>query len=132
MATQASNSIRELDEAFARHINSGDAEALAGSFYAEEALLLPPNHPAVRGRVSIGHFWRGLLDAGLSDLHVETTETRASGTFAFATGRYSLAFRGAAGEPVRDTGKWLAIYRQQADKSWRAVNHMFSSDQAAT
>jgi len=127
----ARSTIGELLDEFAARINVGDAEALASGFYAEEALLLPPNHPAVRGRNRICEFWRGLLDARLGDFSLEITETKASGGLAFATGTYSFAIGRTAGAPLRDSGKWLAVYRRQADGSWRAVNHMFSSDQVA-
>jgi len=131
VATQVNRVIRGLDETFVGYINAGDAGALVDGFYAEEALLLPPNHPAVSGRSHIRDFWQGLLDSGLGDLSLEITESRASGNLAFATGRYTFAIRKAASYPIRDSGKWLATYRRQPDGAWKAVNHMFSSDQAA-
>ncbi|TMB97762.1 MAG: hypothetical protein E6J42_07270 [Chloroflexi bacterium] len=89
----ADEAIQTLDQLFICHINEGDADALVESFYAEEALLLPPNHPTVVGRTRIRDFWLGLLEAGLGGLSLDSAERWASRNLAYATGAYTLAIR---------------------------------------
>ena len=58
---------RAIEAAVQRYVeasNQGDADALA-SLYADDAVLLPPDHEPVRGRAAIGDFWRQGTDEGL-------------------------------------------------------------------
>src|SRR5262245_12467967 len=48
--------LRAQTKAWELAYNSGDVQSVAGQ-YAEDALLLPPNAPAVRGRAAIEKFW---------------------------------------------------------------------------
>ena len=56
-----------IEAAVARYVtatNEGDSEALT-ALYAEDAVLLPPDHEAIEGREAIGAFWRQGTDEGL-------------------------------------------------------------------
>ena len=124
----AASAIRALSDAFVRHFNAADADQLVQAFYAEEARLLPPNHPMIAGRSQIREALQGFLAAGLGGLTIETYELEiaGSGDLAYGLGTFSLA------RPAPDRGKFVEIYRRQADGSWKCVADMFSSDQAAT
>ena len=124
----AASAIRALSGAFVRHFNAADADQLVAAFYAEDARLLPPNHPMITGRSQIRDALRGFLEAGLGGLAVETYEIEiaSSGDLAYGIGTFSLA------RPVPDRGKFIEIYRRQADGSWKCVADMFGSDQAAS
>jgi hypothetical protein len=39
------NTIYAMEEEFMRHMAAGDVKQLVTNFYAEDAQLLPPNHP---------------------------------------------------------------------------------------
>jgi ketosteroid isomerase-like protein len=120
--------IRALSEAFVWHFNAADADQLVRAFYAEDARLLPPNHPMIIGRSQIGEALRGFLEAGMGGLTIETYEVEiaGSGELAYGIGTFSLA------RPAPDRGKFVEVYRRQADGTWRCVADMFSSDQDAT
>ena len=124
----AASAIRALSDAFVRHFNAADADQLVRAFYAEEARLLPPNHPMIAGRSQIREALQGFLAAGLGELTIDTHEIEiaSSGDLAYGLGTFSLA------RPAPDRGKFIEIYRRQADGSWKCVADMFSSDQAAT
>ncbi len=120
--TDAARAIEALSEAFVRHVNAGNADELVRGFYAEDATLLPPDHPMARGYEQIRSAVQGLLDAGFRDLSLETVTVDASGDLAYRIGRYRL------GQPTPDRGKFVEVHRRQADGSWRCVADMFSSD----
>ena len=122
---------RTLDEAFIRHASEKDA-ALVAAFYAPDAKLLPPNAPLIDGAEGIRAFWRGLLDAGGADVTLDTTLVDMSGDLAYGVGQYSFTLPAATGGRTRDHGKYLVVYRRQADGAWKVVADMFSSDQLAT
>ena len=123
----AERELRALSDAFVRRFNAGQAEELVREFYAEDARLLPPNLPAVTGRAAIGAAFREFLGGGMGGLVIDAYEIEVaeSGDLAYGTGTFSLA------RPAPDRGKFLEVYRRQADGSWRCVADMFSSDQAA-
>ena len=124
----AASAIRALSDAFVRHFNAADADQLVRAFYAEDARLLPPNHRMLTGRSQIREALRGFLEAGLGGLAIDTYELEiaSSGDLAYGIGTFSLA------RPVADRGKFIEVYRRQADGSWKCVADMFSSDEAAT
>jgi ketosteroid isomerase-like protein len=95
------------------------------NFYTEDAHLLPPNHPRVSGRSHIRRFFQGLREAGVGELSAETIQIDVSGDLAYCMGTYAF------GTPAANKGKFLEVYRRQADGSWKMVADMFSGDQAA-
>jgi ketosteroid isomerase-like protein len=116
--------IQALSEAFVRVYNAGHLDRLVEAFYAEDAHVLPPNHPLVSGRSQIRHFFQGLLEAGVGALSAETVQIDVSGDLAYCMGTYAFE------KPAYDRGKFLEVYRRQADGSWKMGADMFSSDQA--
>lgn len=125
--SDATTAIRALSEAFVRHFNAADADQLVRAFYAEDARLLPPDHPTIAGAPQIREALQGFLEAGMGGLTIETydVEVANSGDLAYGIGTFSLA------RPAPDRGKFLEVYRKQADGSWRCVADMFGSDLAA-
>lgn len=122
--------LRALDEGFVRDANAGDAERLVSGFYAEDATLLPPNTPPIRGAREIRGFWQGVMDAGAGDVTLETTQVDASGDLAYGIGRYSFTMPAPGGGRGREQGKYLVVFRRLPGGEWKAVADMFSSDQA--
>jgi len=96
----------------------------AAKLYTDNALMLPPNSPALRGRTAI----QGYLTAfpPVTAFTIVTDTIVGTGDRAYATGHYSLTL-GLKGSPV-DSGKFLDVRERQADGSWLYVADMFSSD----
>jgi uncharacterized protein (TIGR02246 family) len=128
----AAQAIQELDAEFMKAASAKDAAALVRAFYAPDAVLMPPNRPAVEGREQIQGFLQGLMDSGLTEIKLETTTTASGEALAYGRGRYTLSLAPPGGAPVRDVGKYVVVYRRQANGSWRAVADIFNSDQPAS
>jgi ketosteroid isomerase-like protein len=132
VATGTSNltsAVRALDAAFITHANNRDAAALTSAFYADDAVLLPPNSPIVRGAAAIQAFWQAFLDQGVTDAVIETVDLSESGDLAYGIGSYSYAVPSAG---VTDTGKFLIVLGRQADGAWKAIADQFNSDRPAS
>lgn len=127
----AADAIRRLDEEFMKAADARNAGAIVKAFYGSGAVLLPPNHPIVEGPAAIQRFFQGLLDGGFTSIKLETTTVASAGDLAYGRGRYVLAMSPPAGAPVQDTGKYVVVYRRQANGGWRAVEDIFNSDQGA-
>ncbi len=127
----AAATIRRLDAEFMRAANALDAGALVKAFYAKDAVLLPPNNPAVEGHDGIRQMLQGIMDGGMTSMKLETTTIASAGDLAYGRGRYSLSIQPPGGAPVTDVGKYVVVYRRQPGGTWRAVADIFNSDQPA-
>ena len=130
-APGAADAIRRLDAAFMKAASARDSAALVRAFYADDAVLLPPNHPLVTGKSEIQRFLQGLMDGGLTSIKIETTVTASGGDLAYGRGRYTLSLSPTGAAAVQDVGKYIVVYRRPAGGAWRAVADIFNSDQPA-
>ena len=93
-AAQDKALIQKLDDEFAAAFNKGDYAAVA-AMYAEDATLLPPGAPMMKGRQSIQGFWtkagEGVTEAKL----IAVDLTPLGGNAAREIGTVSLKTKGA-------------------------------------
>jgi ketosteroid isomerase-like protein len=129
-ATPAAAIVR-LDDEFMKAVAARDARALVAAFYAPEAVLMPPNHPAVEGREGIRVFLQGLMDAGATSIKLATKKVWSAGALAVGRGSYALSMSPPDGVSSEDHGKYIVCYRRQANGGWRAIADIFNSDQPA-
>jgi ketosteroid isomerase-like protein len=123
--------IRAKDEEFIRNLNSGNVDALVSGFYAEDADLLPPHAPIIKGRAAIQEFWKGMVSAGLKVLVLETKRVEESGDLAYGSGVFELTLSPPGGDTMSDKGKYVVVYRRQHDGTWQAVADIFNSSEPA-
>jgi ketosteroid isomerase-like protein len=99
------------------------------SFYAKDAIVLPPNQSAVTTKDGIRNLWKGLLDS-ISDISWKVTrvEMAKSGDMALLTGTYELTMK----DVTKDRGKYCEVWKKQGDGKWKVTTDMFSSDLPAT
>jgi ketosteroid isomerase-like protein len=119
--TDIARAIRANDDEFQRLVHAQDAKALASFFYTEDAAVMPPDSPIIRGRGQIVDFWQGMFKAGLTDATLEIVQVEASGDLASEIGTYVLKVG-----PGTARGKYLVVHRRQPDDSWKAITDMFS------
>src|SRR5262245_35312235 len=124
----AADAIYQLDAEFMKAATAKNAAALVKAFYAPDAVLMPPNHGLVEGRQKIAGFLQGLIDGGLTGIKLETLTVASAGDLAYGQGRYTLNLSPPSSPPVQDVGKYVVVYRRQANGSWRAVSDIFNSD----
>ncbi len=102
------------------------------SYYAADAVVQAGNEPSLTGTEAIKKAWVGMLgpDTKLSWKQTKT-EVAKSGDMAYQIGTYEMSMKDAKGKMVNDKGKFLAIWKKQADGSWKCAVDSFSSDMAA-
>jgi uncharacterized protein (TIGR02246 family) len=104
--------------------NTGDSEALT-ELYAEDAVLMPPDHEAIEGREAIGEFWSQGTDSGLE---VTTLRLEVDGNLGYLVGQYHLP--ATEGEPA-DSGKYVMCLKRQNDGSWKLTADIWNSSAEA-
>jgi len=122
--------ILAMDQEFVRNLEAKNAEQLVNAFYAEDAQVFPPGQPLVSGREAIKQLW-GALIPRLQRVSLTTTRIEASGELAYGTGIYEMTLAQPDGSRAEDRGKYVVVYRRQADGSYRAVADIFNTSRLA-
>ena len=125
--------IKDLEAAWVQAFNSRDM-AKTTAFYADDATVLIPNAPALNGRDAI----QGGLKPMLDDVNFKVTfsatkvDVAKSGEIAYTQGPYTMTTTDpATKKPADDKGKYLTVFKKQADGNWKAVEDTFMTDMPA-
>ena len=110
-----------LAEAFAAAFNAKDATKVA-SFYAEDAIVMAPDQPMVRGRSDIETYYARGFRSEISGFHVAPMESAIVGAHAFEVGTSTLTERRGASD-----GKYIVIYRRVRGE-WKIAYDIFNND----
>jgi len=89
-----------------------DIDAMT-AFYAKDAVLLPPDAPAIFGRDAISATMQEMFAAGLG-IELEDLEIKVAGNLGYKAGRYRT--RGEDGSLI-DRGKYIEIW-SKIDGNW--------------
>lgn len=118
--------IQDADKQYADAFNRGDVAAIA-ALHTEDVLYLPPNASAVSGRQGVESTARELADAGWKNMSFSSVQFGSDGDLAYHVGRFSID--APTDEGMRkEEGKFVDIYKRQADGSWKIHVTMFNSD----
>jgi len=101
------------------------------SFYADDAIVLSPKMPLVQGKDNIRKGWAQMFAIPGPGLTFTTGEVEVarSGDFAWEHGAYDFATTDKKGKTTTERGKYITVWKKQADGSWKVVADMDSSDQ---
>lgn len=111
----------EADRAFSAAVAEGGSEAWV-SWFAPDGAQIQPGQGEVRGHDAIRVLMSGLDDPDFS-LRWEPlrADIAASGDLGWTTGEYVSEGKGPDGELRRGQGRYVSIWRKQADGSWKVV-----------
>lgn len=102
----APRAFERLISAYAAAVSGGDAEAVAGLF-AEDAIFLAPDWPAVRGRREIEAYYAETLGDGFP-VTIGIEDVQDCGEVVYATGSFEFG---------EGSGRWLQVSRRRTDGS---------------
>jgi len=120
----------KLAAAFAEAFNAKDAARVA-SFYADDAIVMPPDQTMIRRRHVEAYYVRGFRQ-DVSNFRLAPMESRIAGSHAFEAGTSTLTERKGVsplGEPALVTtgGKYVVIYRR-VNGQWKIAYDIFNND----
>jgi ketosteroid isomerase-like protein len=128
--TEDIEAIRKADLAWSA---AQASEGLEGtmSFYVEDAVMLPPNMPMSVGKAAIREASAAL---GIASPGISVTwqpmriEVARSGEIGYAIGTFEGNAVDSDGNTVPIKGKYVEIWKKQADGTWKVAADMFSPD----
>ncbi|MBV9247695.1 MAG: DUF4440 domain-containing protein [Acetobacteraceae bacterium] len=121
-ARDVKSDIEAANAQFLALYNKGDAAGIA-QLYTNNATVLPPGSPMVRGRAAIQKAWQGAIDSGLKNFNFHTVAVEQFGNAAREIGEYS------ADTPKgREEGKYVVLWRH-ARAGWRLDTDIWNMNQ---
>jgi uncharacterized protein (TIGR02246 family) len=93
------------------------------SFFAEGGTMLTPDAPIAEGQEAIraaATSMFALPGFGLSWKNTKA-DVAASGDLGYTVGTYEMTMNDAAGQPSTMAGKYLTVWKKQADGQWKVV-----------
>jgi ketosteroid isomerase-like protein len=125
--------IRELETEWAKDIAAKDLDKDV-AHYDNDASFLLQNMPIVNGKTSITGVHKGLMgDSNFAlDFSAAKVEVSKSSDLAYSQGAYSLTTTNPkTKKPETEKGKYITVYKKQADGGWKAIEDMLNSDAPA-
>ena len=121
--------LKNLDAEWSKAAGARDVDKTA-SYYTDDALILPPNMPAINSKQGARAMWQGMFSVpGFGGgWKASKVEVARSGDLAYVTGTYELSETDARGKPMTDKGKYLEVWKKQGDGTWKCIIDMFNSD----
>lgn len=126
MVEQTRREIERANQRFGDGIRNADA-SIVGSLYTKDALLMPPNFETIHGREGTQKFWEGAIKMGVKDAVLKTVELVDKGDTAEEIGNYTLKIHPAGQSPFEDKGKYVVLWKRDADGEWRLHRDIWNS-----
>jgi ketosteroid isomerase-like protein len=120
--------LRDLDAQWSKTAGSKDLDATV-AFYSDDAVVMPGDAPAANTKQAIRQLWAPMLapDA-LVSWQVNQAEVARSGDIGYVRGVYQFVTKDEAGKATIEQGKFLELWKKQADGKWKCAVDSFSAD----
>jgi ketosteroid isomerase-like protein len=118
--------IEAQEQNFARLALSHSLDSLVAAYYTDDAIIMAPNAPAATGHAGILAVLNGFPP--FTTFEIKTVEINGAGGDAWVRGTYNMVMAPPGAAPIPDNGKYLEIWKKQADGTWKVTRDMFSSD----
>ncbi|MBA7707624.1 hypothetical protein ES703_116500 [subsurface metagenome] len=122
--------IKECGDLYALALNTGDLE-LWLSLHTDDIVKMGPDAPSVLGLEELRAGMEPAFDNFTFEMTINTEEVQVAGDWAFARGTYTFSMTPKAGGEtisVMPDGKFLTIWKRQADGSWKASHDCYNSN----
>ncbi len=106
--------------------------ATVSAAYAPNAIIMMPNEASWVGAEKIHAGLAAFVtQVTIKDVSMKTQDVMVAGDMAVETGAYEWTLQAKDGKTTHDTGKYLTVWKQQADGSWKIVRDINNSDSPA-
>jgi len=125
--TDAADGVRAADAAWMKVYSAKDLNKSV-AFFDEQGSMLAPNAPVATGKAAISPLIARDFASGDLVWHADKVGVSLSGDLGYSSGTYKFTFKDPSGRPAIDNGKYLTVWKKQADGSWKVLFDTFNSD----
>jgi ketosteroid isomerase-like protein len=119
--------IEEANQKFIDASLRADSAAV-GALLTDDTLLLPPAGRMIQGKNAAEEYWRATwAQLKISDFKMNILNLYGKDDLAYEVGSYQLKFQVQGNEHV-DEGKYVVVWKQMADKTWKKLVDIWNSD----
>ena len=113
--------VRDADEQWSKVAAAKDLDKTV-SFYADDAVVLPPNQAAVTTKDGIRNLWKGFFDS-LTEISWKTSrvEMAKSGDMGYLIGTYEMTMKDGSKDKGKYCEVWQKTSRRQMESQHRHV-----------
>lgn len=110
-----------------QHPQSLDSTAFVNAHYADSAVVMIPDMPAVEGRAAVLALWKS-LPFTFTKFAVNDLDIQGSGNLAFIRGTYDMTMKMKDGTETADKGKYVEIWKKNDKGEWKCIRDISNSD----
>ena len=109
-------------------MNTGDLELFL-SLHADDIVKMGPGAPATFGQEELRASTKPLFDNFTTEMDYNREEIQVNGDWGFARGTFTATMTPkAGGEPLYMDAKTMALWKRQADGSWKLARNCYNSN----
>lgn len=122
--------IDEYNSMVAENMLAGDVSTTM-SYYTDDAVSMPSGDPMLKGKEAIKNYSDEMAKSGVKITAVKFTPTEIDGSasLAYEIGTYEMSMEIGPAK-VNDNGKYLTLWKKQADGSWKVYGEIWNSSVA--
>jgi ketosteroid isomerase-like protein len=124
---KAEGAVLAADAAWLKVYQAKDL-AKSVAFCDEQASMLAPNAPIATGKAAIEKAIASDFKNDEITWHADKVGVARSGDLGYTSGTTENSFKDASGKTIHDKGKYLTVWKKEADGTWEVLFDMFNSD----
>jgi uncharacterized protein (TIGR02246 family) len=111
--------MKQLADAYMAAYSAENAQAMA-DLHTDDAILFPPDAPAVNGKAAIlEQFGRDFEQLASPTITIQPSASWGEGEFVYEEGTTTVRATLPDGKPMEEIAKYVVVARHQADGSWK-------------
>jgi uncharacterized protein (TIGR02246 family) len=123
--------IEAVNAKFTAATEKGDTATVV-ALYDANAIAFPPGEPAWNGPAAIAKGFGGMLGAfTIKDFTLTANDVVVGGDYAAENGSYKMTMVPKKGAAIEDHGKYVVVWKKQADGAWKLYRDIWNTDIAA-
>ena len=100
------------------------------SYWADDAIIMPPGQPPIKGKKAIREMIEGTSKIPGFKISWEplSVSVSKSGDMAYMIEHNQITVNDTSGKPITEFNKVVTVWRKEADGSWKNVVDMWNAD----